>query len=46
MVIKMRASQRFCESCEKRTRFEYNEGIGHSECSKCGWRKVILGNKD
>ena len=34
-------SIRFCLNCERDTKWEFNQNIGHSECLECGGRKCI-----
>ena len=33
-------STRYCLICKEETIFKYNKGIGHSECSIYGYRKI------
>lgn len=33
---------RWCGCCKKRTTFTFNRIIRHSECTNCGWRKIIV----
>ena len=33
-------SKRFCPSCNKTTKFEYNKVIGHSRCAICGYHGI------
>lgn len=35
-------TKRFCYSCQKKTVFSYNKILGHSECTKCGWRDIKI----
>lgn len=34
------SSERFCKSCNKKTKWIFNNRIGHSECSDCGFRYI------
>ena len=33
---------KYCELCEKKTKFEYKKNIGHSECTECGFRWIKI----
>ena len=33
-------SIRFCNNCDKKTRWKYEQPIGHSVCQECGFRNI------
>ena len=37
-LIKPPRTLRYCINCEKNVLFDYDKIIGHSKCSKCGFR--------